>query len=78
MLLVSNRHLLACIVFLHRSARVLLFRQIVLSFSKIEAIRRLFQKNIGRFFKNDFFDPHFAHTSLEVAGKAGNIAACAK
>jgi len=34
----------------------------VLSFSKIEAILCLFQKSVGRFFKNDFFDLHFAHS----------------
>jgi hypothetical protein len=33
----------------------------VLSFRKIEAIFCRFQKSFGRFLKDDFFDPHFAH-----------------
>ncbi len=44
---------------LYRGALVLLIRQILLSPGKIEAIGRLFQKSLGRFFQERFFQSAF-------------------
>jgi hypothetical protein len=34
----------------------------VLGFSEIETIFRLCQKSVGRFFENNYFNPHYGYT----------------
>ncbi len=58
MLLGCNLVLIVGVLVLHRCALVLLVRQIFLSLGKVKAIGRLFQKSLGRFFKDNFFNLH--------------------